>query len=548
VPEFFKAVGAARFGVMAGVAAVLTAFFLYIAGAITEPPKTILFGGLEPRDAAAVTAKLDGMNVKYDAKGDGTILVPADQVTKLRMALAQDNLPAAGIGYEIFDKSDAFGTTAFVQNINRLRAIEGELARSIQTIEGVQSARIHLVVPERQIFSRDEQTPSASVVLKTRSVLGRGQVAAIQHLVAAAVASLNPSRVAIVDDRGNLLAGGDDKTGADAMAANQEQSTTDYEDRLRQRIESIVTSVVGVGHVRVQVAADMNYNHTSTTSESYDPDSKVVRSTQTVEQNSSDNSGTTQNAVSVANALPNAAAATPGDTSKSSSGRTEETTNYEISKKVTTSTQDGGDVKHLSVAVVVDGTVTGEGANAPYKARTPAEMAQITSLVKSAMGFDQARGDQVQVTNMPFARMDVVAGEAPAKPLLGLEPSYWFKIIEASIMCLTALLIGLFVARPLIARMFAPNPPSQGQPTQLTGASPVVGALPAPAHAQAAGAPADASAPAPLLRVLPAQPGLDLSQIEGQVRDSSVKKIGEVVNAHPDEALAIIRTWLHQPV
>lgn len=548
MPEFFKAVGAARFGVMAGVAAVLTAFFLYIAGAITEPPKTILFGGLEPRDAAAVTAKLDGMNVKYDAKGDGTILVPADQVTKLRMALAQDNLPAAGIGYEIFDKSDAFGTTAFVQNINRLRAIEGELARSIQTIEGVQSARIHLVVPERQVFSRDEQTPSASVVLKTRTVMGRGQVAAIQHLVAAAVASLNPSRVAIVDDRGNLLAGGDDKTGADAMAANQEQSTTDYEDRLRQRIESIVTSVVGVGHVRVQVAADMNYNHTSTTSESYDPDSKVVRSTQTVEQNASDNSGTSQNAVSVANALPNAGAATPGDTSKSSSGRTEETTNYEISKKVTTSTQDGGDVKHLSVAVVVDGSVTGEGANAPYKPRTPAEMAQITSLVKSAMGFDQARGDQVQVTNMPFARMEVAAGETPAKPLLGLEPSYWFKIIEAAIMCLTALLIGLFVARPLIARMFAPNPPSQSQPTQLTGASPVAGALPAPAQAQAGGAPGDPSAPAPLLRVLPAQPGLDLSQIEGQVHNSSVKKIGEVVNAHPDEALAIIRTWLHQPV
>jgi flagellar M-ring protein FliF len=472
--------------------------------------------------------------------------VPSDQVTKLRMALAQDNLPAAGVGYEIFDKSDAFGTTAFVQNINRLRAIEGELARSIQTIEGVQSARIHLVVPERQVFSRDEQTPSASVILKTRTVMGRGQVAAIQHLVAAAVASLNPSRVAIVDDRGNLLAGGDDKSGADAIAANQEQSTTDYEDRLRQRVESIVSSVVGAGHVRVQVAADMNYNHTSTTSESYDPDSKVVRSTQTVEQNASDNSGTSQNAVSVANALPNAASATPGDSSKSASGRTEETTNYEISKKVTTSVQDGGDVKHLSVAVVVDGTVTGEGSNAPYKPRTAAEMAQITSLVKSAMGFDQARGDQVQVSNMAFARVDVGDAAPAAKPLLGLEPSYWFKIIEAAIMCLTALLIGLFVARPLIGRMFAPNPPSQNQPTQLTGTSPVAGALPAPGQATGAGS-ADAPA-APLLRILPAQPGLDLSQIEGQVRDSSVKKIGEVVNAHPDEALAIIRTWLHQPV
>jgi flagellar M-ring protein FliF len=163
------------------------------------------------------------------------------------------------------------------------------------------------------------------------------------------------------------------------------------------------------------------------------------------------------------------------------------------------------------------------------------------------MGFDQARGDQVQVSNMPFARVDVGDAAPAAKPLLGLEPSYWFKIIEAAIMCLTALLIGLFVARPLIGRMFAPNPPSQNQPTQLTGTSPVAGVLPAPGQAHAAGTSADAPA-APLLRVMPAQPGLDLSQIEGQVRDSSVKKIGEVVNAHPDEALAIIRTWLHQPV
>src|SRR4051812_23912941 len=292
---------------MAGVAAVLTAFFLYIAGAITEPPKTILYGGLEPRDAPPVTAKLDGMNVKYDAKEDGTILVPADQVTKLRMALAQDNLPAAGVGYEIFDKSDAFGTTAFVQNINRLRALEGELARSVQTIDGIQAARVHLVIPERQIFSRDDQSPSASVVLKTRSVLGHEQVSAIQHLVAAAVASLNADRVAIVDDRGNLLAGGDQKSADDVSTAEQDRSTTGYEDRLRQHIESILASVVGAGHVRVQVAADMNYNHSTTTSENYDPDTKVVRSTQTVQQNSSDNNGSTGQAVSVANALPNAA-------------------------------------------------------------------------------------------------------------------------------------------------------------------------------------------------------------------------------------------------
>jgi flagellar M-ring protein FliF len=538
VPEFFKQVGAARFGVMAGVAAVLTAFFLYIAGAITEPPKTILFSGLESRDAAAVTSKLDGMAVKYDVKDGGTILVPADQVTKLRMALAQDNLPAAGVGYEIFDKSDAFGTTAFVQNINHQRALEGELSRSMQTIEGIQSARVHLVIPERQIFSRDDQQPSASVVLRTAGRLDRGQVLAIQHLVAAAVAGLSPDRVAIVDDRGNLLAGGDDKSGPDALARNQDEDTTNYENGLRSRIESIVASVVGPNHVQVQVAADINYNHTQTTSEDYNPDSKVVRSTQTIEQNATNTSGG-NNAVSVANALPNAQAA-GGDTSKDTSGRTEETTNYEISKKVTTSTVDGGDVKKLSVAVVVDGS--GDTA-AAYKPRTPEEMSKITALVKSAMGFDAGRGDQVQVTNMQFARMDDNTGTPAPKPLLGLDSAYWFKIIEAAILCVTALLIGLFVAKPLINRMFAAQAAAQGGTLAIANASPVAGALPAPAAPATA---ADGTAQ-PIALPAPA-PSIDISRIDGQVSNSSIKKVGEVVSSHPEEALAIIRTWLHQPV
>ena len=527
MPEFLKAVGAARFGVMAGVAAVLTAFFLYVAGAITEPPKTILFAGLEPRDAAAVTAKLDAMNVKYDVKQDGgTILVPADQVTRLRMALAQENLPAAGVGYEIFDKTDTFGTTAFVQNINRLRALEGELARSIDTIDGIQSARVHLVIPERQIFSRNDQTPSASVILRTGGAIGHGEVAAIQHLVAAAVAGLVPDRVAIVDDRGTLLAGGDEKSGPDADASGQDQQTTAYEDRLRQKLESILSSVVGAGHVRVQVAADINYTRENIVSEKFDPDSKVARSVQTVEQDSSDSSAST--AVSVGNALPGGAQNTPpADQGRSTSGRNEETTNYEIDKTTTDSVVDGGKVQRLSVAVVVDGTdLAGH-----YKPRSAADMAKITSLVKSAMGFNQSRGDQVQVTNMAFARIDTMDAAPAPRPFLGLDAAYWFKIIEAAILSLTALLIGLFVVRPLIQRMFAPNialaPPAPAE------ASPVA-ALPAPQ-------------PAPDGPAQISPPGLDFSRLEGQVRESSIRKVGEVVEAHPEEALAILRTWLHQP-
>jgi len=539
VPDFFKQVGAARFGVMAGVAAVLTAFFLYVAGAITEPAKSILFSGLESRDAAAVSAKLDSMAVPYDVKDGGTILVPADQVTRLRMALAQENLPAAGVGYEIFDKSDAFGTTAFVQNINQLRALEGELSRSIQTIEGIQSARVHLVIPERQVFARDNQTPSASVVVRTRARMDRGQVGAIQHLVAASVPALSAKRVAIIDDAGNLLAGGDGGTGGAATAAEHDQQVSDYEERLRTRIESLVSSVVGIGHVRTQVTAEMKFDNITTTSEQYDPESRVVRSNQTVERNASDASGGAQ-AMSVANALPGAAQA-GGGSDRSTSGSTEETTNYEINKTITTSTNDGGSVKRLSVAVVVDSAGDGK---AP---RSAAEMAQIQSLVKSAMGFDQARGDQLDVKNMAFARLDAGPSEPVEAPLLGLDSAQWFKIIEAGLLCLTALLIALFVLRPLIARVFAAQN-GQGGTVALARAagSPVAGALPAPTAA--GGQPAAMGALPTPEGAAAARAGIDLSQMESQFGENSIKKVGEVVSQHPEEALSIIRTWLHQPV
>jgi flagellar M-ring protein FliF len=546
--DFIRNVGAARFGVMAGVAAALTAFFLYVAGVVTEPAKSILYAGLESREAASVTAKLDAMNVPYEAKGDGgTILVPADQVTKLRMELASENLPAAGVGYEIFDKSDSFGTTAFVQNINQLRALEGELARSIQTIDGIDTARIHLVVPERQLFSHDAQSPSASVVLKTRGTLDRGQVAAIQHLVAAAVAGLEPARVAIVDDKGDLLAGGEDKTGAEATSSDEESQTTSFEDRLRQRIESIVASIVGPGHVRVQVAADMNYNHTSETAETYDPDSKVIRSTQTVEQNATDAGNGTSGAVSVGSALPGGQQASQGngsDNSKSNSTRTEETTNYEISKTVKTSTQDGGQVKKLSVAVAVDGiSSAGAGGKNDYKPRSTQEMQEIESLVKSAIGYDKTRGDTVQVVNMPFAKVDLEPSTPAATPLLGFDSSDWFKIIEVAILSLTALLIGFFVVRPLIGRMFAPNPAGSGQ--LMFAPQQVAGQLPAPSQMH----PGSNALPSVSGGALPSPDSMiDISRIEGQVRESSIRKVGEVVQAHPEEALAILRSWLHQPV
>jgi flagellar M-ring protein FliF len=548
LPEFWKGLGALRVGAMAGVAAALTGFFLYIFGVIAEPPMAILYSGLEPREAGAIAAKLDAINVPYEQRGDGgTILIPADQVSRIRMQLATEGLPSAGVGYEIFDKSDTFGTSTFVQNVNRLRALEGELARTIRSIESIESARVHLVIPERQVFAQATQPPSASVVLKTRVRLGNGQVSAVQHLVAAAVAGLAPNDVAIIDERGELLAGRNGDTEND-IALAQEDRASAFEDRMRQRVENIVASVVGPGKTRVQVAAEMDFNRLTETSESFDPDSRVIRSSQTVEQNSSEQGARTAAAVSVGTQLPGAAQPVQTDTGpNSASTRNEETINYEISKSTKTLVQDAGTVKKLSVAVVVDGTYTTDAnGTRTYAPRSEADMANITALVRSAVGFSETRGDQVQVTNMRFAEPALTPGEdGTSEPLLGIESAIWLKIAEVLILSVTALLVFLLVVRPMIRRLTTPpGTPEAAGATTLPGAH----GTPAIAHATpASGATAQIGA-APAQAALPKRESMiDVSQIEGQVRESAVRKIGDVVQAHPEEAMAIVRTWLHQP-
>jgi flagellar M-ring protein FliF len=541
--------GALRIGAMAGVAAALTGFFLYIFGMIAEPPMAILYSGLEAREAGAVITKLDAINVPYEQRADGgTILISADQVSRVRMQLATEGLPSAGVGYEIFDKSDTFGTSTFVQNVNRLRALEGELARTIRSIDSIEAARVHLVIPERQVFAQTNQTPSASVVLKTRTRLGNGQVSAVQHLVAAAVAGLAPNDVAIIDERGELLAGRNGDTQND-IALAQEDRASAFEERMRLRVENIVASVVGSGRSRVQVAAEMDFNRVTETSESFDPDSRVIRSQQTVEQNSSEQGPRTAAAVSVANALPGNAQPVQTDTGPSSaSTRNEENINYEISKSTKTLVQDAGTVKKLSVAVVVDGTYTTDANGArTYAPRSEADMANITALVRSAVGFNEARGDQVQVTNMRLVEPEATPVEGgSSEPLLGMDSTMWFKLAQILILSITALLVFLLVVKPMIRRLMTP----MGTPeTARTTAIPAAQGAPAIAQAASAAQPSVAQVTAaPAAAALPRRESMiDVSQIEGQVRESAVRKIGDVVQAHPEEAMAIVRTWLHQP-
>src|SRR5437868_8181754 len=229
---------------MVAVTAALIGFFGFVIMRVTTPPMTTLFTDLSPEDSAGIVKDLERQAIAFELRNDGAvIMVPRDRVTRLRMKLAEGGLPkGGGVGYEIFDKSDTLGTTSFVQNINHLRALEGELSRTIRALDRVQAARVHLVMPERPLFSRDKVEPSASIVLRVRGALEPQQVRAIRHLVATAVNGLKPERVSVVDEAGNLLADG--AAGAEtAVGGTGQERQTNFERRLRDQIESIVTSV-----------------------------------------------------------------------------------------------------------------------------------------------------------------------------------------------------------------------------------------------------------------------------------------------------------------
>ena len=269
---------------MAAVTVALVGFFAFLILRVTAPQMTPLFTDLTFEDSAAIVKDLERQAIPYELKNDGAIvLVPKDRVPRLRMKLAEAGLPkGGGVGYEIFDKSDALGATSFVQNINHLRALEGELARTIRAIERVQSARVHLVLPERPLFSREKAEPSASIVLKVRGALDPTQVRAIRHLVASAVNGLKPQRVSVVDEGGRLLADGSTDQTPGGVTSDERKMA--FEKRLRDQIESIVTSVVGPGRARVQLTADFDFNRITQTTDKFDPESRVVRSSQTREE------------------------------------------------------------------------------------------------------------------------------------------------------------------------------------------------------------------------------------------------------------------------
>ena len=535
--QSLRSLGAVRLVLLAGVGASLLAFFLFLFTRLTEPDFTLLYGDLAMRDSSGIVGQLDAMGVPYRIGGDGSrVLVPSDQVLRLRLALAEQGLPSGGsVGYEVFDEADSLGTTRFVQNVNLVRALEGELARTIGSLARVGAARVHLVLPQRELFEREHEQPSASVFLRMQgaSRLSQNQSAAIQHLVAAAVRGLLPERVAIVDDRGNLLASGVEQ-GSDigASAARADEFRRAYEAQVKQALERLLERSLGMGKVRAEVAAEINLDRTATNAEVYDPDGQVVRSTQSVDEQAVESEGAGTESVSVANNLPGAAEG--GSASdQSNSTRSEQTVNYEISRTIKSHVQEGGEVERLSVAVLVDGSydTDAETGERTYTPRTEDELNQIATLARSAIGFDAKRGDSLEVINMRFAEPAPVA--IPDEPLLGLDKADYMRIAEIATLAVVAVLVILLVMRPLVSRLFT-MPPRAAEDSHAAQ-----GAIAAPRGQPMLTGPQGAAAAGQQSEHM-----IDIDKVDGRVKESAVKKMGEIIDKHPDEALSILRGWM----
>ena len=530
---FLKGLGAARLAAMIAVTAALIGFFAFVIMRVTTPQLTTLFTDLSTEDSSGIIKELERQAIPFELRNDGAvIMVPKDKVTRLRMKLAEGGMPkGGGVGYEIFDKSDALGTTSFVQNINHLRALEGELARTIRAIDRIQSARVHLVLPERPLFSRETPEPSASIVVRVRGSLEPQQIRAIRHVVASAVNGLKPQRVSIVDEAGQLLADG---AASDTESAVGDERRTAYEKRMRKQVEDIVSSVVGAGRARVQLSADFDYNKITQTSDKFDPEGRVLRSSQTREESSltAENSGQ----VTVNNELPGNQNGNNAAQARDQSKKSEETNNYEISRTTKTEVTEVGRVNRISVAVLVDGAYSKtEKGEMVYQDRSKEQLDRIAALVRSAIGFDQKRGDQVEVVNLRFAEAPAMVLPPEPTGLLGMlqfTKDDVMYVIELGVMMLLGLVVLFMVIRPLVKRVLTADAiPSPAELPALTDGS-----------ADGAGATGHALVPGGAAQLI------DVAQIQGQVHAQAVHRVGELAERNPNETAAIVRQWLSETV
>lgn len=521
-------IGTRRLMIMGGVTLALLIGIGALALRGSSPEMGYLFTDLDPSAAQSISEKLKAQSVAFQLSPDGTaILAPVNRLADLRMNLASERL-GGKIGYEILDNEQPFGISSSREKLNETRAIEGELGRSIESLENVDKARVHIVMPDREMFSSEERKATAAVTLKTRGRLPGEAVQAIRYLVSSSVPSLSPDAISVVDQQGTLLARAGDA--GDALSSEMEERQAQVENRLRNDIESMLEPVVGAGKVHAQVAVQLDRDQTREEAEVFDPDKQVIAHQVSVESNDKNQQNqASASGASVSTQLPDNTGATNGagqDTQNSAKTDTSEDTTFQNSRTHTVSVRSPGKINRLTVAVMVDGGPNGLSAT---------ENQRLTRLIENAVGYDAQRGDSVVVDGMPFAAAPDADATSKGLPF-GLTATMLIGLLEVVVVG-AVLLFGLRMA---LARLRPAQPAAQQQPpSELIDLT----ARAAEGDEQAIEQLED------LQREQDGVPMLDqeiaLAQVDGRVRLSAIKKIGDVIAGNPTESASVIRHWMN---
>lgn len=526
--------GTKRLAIMAGIALLTLAVIGIGSVYLNRPSYETLYVGLERSDVNQIGMVLSEAGFNFDVGSDGTsVSVPVGTTAKARMLLAEKGLPtSANAGYELFDKVGSLGLTSFMQQVTRVRALEGEIARTIQSLAGVKAARVHIVMSERANFRREEQQPSASVVIRYAGIDGGKAAMSIRHLVAAAVPGLSAEKVTVLDSAGNLLAAGDDPSNTSAARSLGVERTV--ESQIEDNIRRALTPYLGPDNFRASVKADVNTDTRQTEETIFDPESRVERSVQTVKANENSNQRQAATPATVEQNLPETqAAATDGPQSSSQNDRKEEITNYEINSKKIATVSNGYTVTKMSIAVVVNQqrllSVLGKDAKPEQIAQ---RVADIKKMVASATGLDEKRGDIIDVSAVEF--IDGLDGQELASPgILDAVASYTGSLINAAAFIIVVFLVAFFGLRPMAAAL-------TNKPAALAGPSfdDVQRSLPNPGAGSEAETPtpalADNSRPAPL------------DDLRRKLRPAPQDRLARMVDINEERTANILRKWTAQ--
>lgn len=525
--------GPKRLMIMGGVAAALLAVLGVVALRGGSSEMGFLYTDLDPAAAQSISEKLKTENIPFQLSADGTsIMAPQDKLAELRMSMAGEKL-GGKIGYEVLDEEEPFGVSASRAKMNETRAVEGELAKSIESLESVQRARVHIVMPEREMFATEARKATAAVTVKTKGRLSSEAVQSIRHLVSSSVPELTPEAVSIVDQTGALLARAGEAGEMGASSADERQAAV--EAKLRSQIEALIEPIVGQGKVRAEVSAQIDRDQTREESIAYDPDKQVIAHQVTVEsddQNAENSAGA--EGATVGAQLPENQDQPPvaggGDSRNSARKETSEDTTYENSRTQSVVLRAPGKINRLTVAVMVDG-----GA----KGLPQPQVQRIQRLVENAVGIDVERGDSVVVESMSFAADDSLADEEG-----GLFSLVSADQIIGLVKLLVIAAVGLIALRMLKPKIVPGEQPAAEE--ALVGRSPEMLAL----AEQAANGDEEAMQQLEALQQANGDPPLldqeiALAQVDGRIKASALKRIGETISASPPEAAAVIRQWMN---